>query len=302
MAAKKDLSYYLGLPYSSELSADEDGGYFARDPDLDGCAAQGDNIEEALIHLQIARELWLEGQLETGAQIPEPPNPEPSGRLMLRVPLHLHAELERHAAVAGISLNRLLNETLFDHANGLPFGYGLERLASDESRLIEALASGESRPTNEHLSREYSYLLTPDKAGGYTAEHSDLPGCTATGDSVAQAIAELDAARNLWIAGRVEDGLPVPTPIPPKHSGTINLRMPIALHYQLARDATRNGVSLNLWLNVALAEFTGAAAVHRGTRSQHLPGTDCQRHVIQPAVPLLRRTPNGPGRESTAKK
>jgi antitoxin HicB len=278
---KKDLTYYLNLPYPSELTPCEGGGYFARHPDLDGCATQGEDVDETLANLRTAREMWLQAQLEDGAKVAEPPPPEPSGRLMLRVPLRLHAELERHAAAAGLSLNRLLNEILFNHANGLPHGYGLELPVPENGR---------------HSPAAYPYLLTPADDGGYSAEHPDLPGCAAAGDSAVEAMAELDVARELWIAARLEDRLPVPAPLPPEHSGIINLRMPKALHFLLAREATRNGVSLNQWLNMALAEFVGMA--RSATRGDVHSSTEPLRQVIHRAVPRLRWTLDRPSGES----
>jgi hypothetical protein len=113
-------------------------------------------------------------------------------------------------------------------------------------------------------------------------------------------MAELEAARELWTAGRLEDGLPIPAPLPPEHSGIINLRMPPALHYQLAREASRNGVSLNQWLNMALAEFVGAAAINSATRSRSLSQADSHRPGIEPAISPLRQTLNDHGREPLA--
>ncbi len=40
----------------------------------------------------------------------------------------------------------------------------------------------------------------------------------------------------------------------------MSLRMPSSLHAQLARRASRQGVSLNLFLNTILAEYVGGGA------------------------------------------
>lgn len=45
---KKDLVYYLSLPYPIELIPDEDGTWFAHIPLLKGCMTQGDNRRKHL--------------------------------------------------------------------------------------------------------------------------------------------------------------------------------------------------------------------------------------------------------------
>lgn len=68
----KTLEYYLALPYTIELTPDEDRYWFAQIPLLKGCMTQGDNREEALTMLDEAKVLWLETALEEGIPIPEP--------------------------------------------------------------------------------------------------------------------------------------------------------------------------------------------------------------------------------------
>ena len=62
-----------------------------------------------------------------------------------------------------------------------------------------------------YLSLEYPCELIRDAEGGtYFAHHPDLPGCAAQGDSPGEAVANLNAARRLWIEARLEDGLSIP--------------------------------------------------------------------------------------------
>ncbi len=68
----KTLDYYLSLPYSIELTPDEDGVWFAAVPLLKGCITQGDSREDALVMLDEAKALWLETALAEGIPIPEP--------------------------------------------------------------------------------------------------------------------------------------------------------------------------------------------------------------------------------------
>jgi predicted RNase H-like HicB family nuclease len=57
------------------------------------------------------------------------------------------------------------------------------------------------------------YAVVIEKAeGNYSAYVPDLPGCVATGDSVAAVELEIREAIRFDIEGLREDGLPVPVP------------------------------------------------------------------------------------------
>ncbi|HAZ28037.1 TPA: hypothetical protein DCY65_05315 [Candidatus Acetothermia bacterium] len=57
------------------------------------------------------------------------------------------------------------------------------------------------------------YLVVIEKANGnYSAYVPDLPGCVATGETVADVRERMRQAISLHIQGLREDGLPVPTP------------------------------------------------------------------------------------------
>ena len=57
------------------------------------------------------------------------------------------------------------------------------------------------------------YAVVIEKAGdNYSAYVPDLPGCIATGKSVAEVEGELREAIRFHIEGLKEDGLPVPPP------------------------------------------------------------------------------------------
>ncbi len=52
--------------------SDEDGGYIAEIPDLEGCSAFGRTAEEAVAEVTKAKTAWLEAARLTGRPIPEP--------------------------------------------------------------------------------------------------------------------------------------------------------------------------------------------------------------------------------------
>ena len=59
--------YHINLFYS-----EEDGGWIADVPDLEGCSAWGANAQEALAAVEQAQQLWLEAARERGLPIPQP--------------------------------------------------------------------------------------------------------------------------------------------------------------------------------------------------------------------------------------
>ena len=52
--------------------SDEDGGYIADIPDLQGCSAFAATPEQALAEVERAKEAWLAAATETGKPIPAP--------------------------------------------------------------------------------------------------------------------------------------------------------------------------------------------------------------------------------------
>jgi len=113
---KKDLSYYLNLEYPITITKDIDEGktYFVAEiPDLPGCGAQGESIEEAIRNLEEAKNLWIEISFEKGYNIPEPvTEDEFSGKFLLRIPPKLHMRLTLEAKKEGVSLNQYIKRKL----------------------------------------------------------------------------------------------------------------------------------------------------------------------------------------------
>lgn len=138
----KDLAYYMACNYPYELVRDPDqGGFFARHPDLDGCAAQGETAEEAVANLDVARELWIETRLEDGLPVAEPSAEKPSGRVSLRMPSSLHGQLISMAQRQGVSLNLLLNMILAEYVGGAGSRVRLECVVDQLERLAADLQS-----------------------------------------------------------------------------------------------------------------------------------------------------------------
>jgi antitoxin HicB len=69
---EKNVVYYMALPYTIELIPDEDGYWFARIPQLEGCMTNGNSREDVLMMIDDAKQLWLETALQMVKAIPEP--------------------------------------------------------------------------------------------------------------------------------------------------------------------------------------------------------------------------------------
>jgi len=109
---EKDLAYYRALTYPIEIVREEDGTVVALHPDLMGCVAQGDTADEAVANLDEARLAWLEVRLAEHLPIPEPPDENYGGKVLVRMMPALHAALARRASRQGVSLNQFIVATM----------------------------------------------------------------------------------------------------------------------------------------------------------------------------------------------
>ena len=93
---KRDIAYYMALPYREIIEADAAGGYVGYVAELKGCITQAETKAELL------------DLLEEGLTIPKPQSEENfSGKFNLRLPKSLHRELALSAKAEGVSLNQL---------------------------------------------------------------------------------------------------------------------------------------------------------------------------------------------------
>lgn len=96
-----------------------------------------------------------------------------------------------------------------------------------------------------------------EEDAGFIATVPDLPGCSAWGETEAEAIREAHKAIAAWLEAADTAGHPIPEPTPPQDnaafSGRFLVRLPRRLHAELARSAKREGVSLNQYVLFMLA-------------------------------------------------
>lgn len=114
--ADHSVDYYAGLPYHLTVVRDDEDKakpWSASVEELTGCSSRGRTPEEALNAVRTSMTGWIELALEEGREIPEPKSPTShSGRLLLRMPRTLHAELTRASDREGVSLNQFITDVL----------------------------------------------------------------------------------------------------------------------------------------------------------------------------------------------
>ena len=125
-----DLDRQIDQPYHIELVKSDapGGGWTARVEELAGCTAEGATPEEAATGVQEAMRALIADAVAAGREVPKPRSAAShSGRLLVRMPQSLHAELARAAERDEISLNQFITSSLASAVNWR--GPGVEPLA-----------------------------------------------------------------------------------------------------------------------------------------------------------------------------
>jgi antitoxin HicB len=106
------------------------------------------------------------------------------------------------------------------------------------------------------LKLPYTVELTPDpEDGGWVVSVKELPGCLSQGETIEEAMEMIQDAMTGWLELALEDGDPIPEPrTNEQFSGKFQVRVPRSLHRQLVEVSQAEGVSLNQFINVALAK------------------------------------------------
>jgi antitoxin HicB len=111
-----DVRRYLSLPYGITLTRSDSGDeptWHAQIEEMPGCEAVGTTPAEAAERVPAALAEWVAEARAEGREVPEPRSPRSySGKLLLRMPLTLHAELARAAERDQVSLNAYITSQL----------------------------------------------------------------------------------------------------------------------------------------------------------------------------------------------
>ena len=117
---KRTVEEFMALPYAIEITPD-DGSYFVKIKELDGCMSVGDTVAEAVAMIEDAKRAWLTAACEDGLDIPLPEAMQVdrySGKFALRLPKSQHRQLAEGAERDGVSLNQYI-VTLLAERNSL---------------------------------------------------------------------------------------------------------------------------------------------------------------------------------------
>lgn len=136
------------------------------------------------------------------------------------------------------------------------------------------------KTVDDYLALPYTIEVARDQTDDYSgwfARVIELPGCMTQADSFDELEEMIEDAMRAWIETALEDGQTIPEPRPVEsYSGKFVVRVPKSLHRELVEAAEREGVSLNAFVNVALARVIGVSS----------PSTTAES---QPATSVLRR-------------
>jgi antitoxin HicB len=130
-----------------------------------------------------------------------------------------------------------------------------------------------NKPLEYYIDLPYTIELTPDPKEGWFVAVRELPGCISQGDTPEEALEMIQDAMRAWIEVSLEDGDPIPEPRPLEdYSGKFVVRVPRSLHCDLVETASREGVSLNQYINVALARAVDQLTTSAPSEEPDWPG------------------------------
>lgn len=111
-----------------------------------------------------------------------------------------------------------------------------------------------------YLGLSYTRELIPEPEGGWFIRIKELPGCMSQGESVDEAILMINDALRGWLETELRKGSAIPEPRKEEDfSGKFVVRVSKSLHQKVNEAAEEEGVSLNQWINITLAEAVGLA-------------------------------------------
>ena len=174
--------------------------------------------------------------------------------------------------------------------------------ASDEraaARIASVPTSQKSLDVAGYLELPYSVAVQSERDGvsaRWTATIEELPGCAAQGQTPDAAVELLRGAMQSWIEAALAQGREIPLPSgrpvkPPassSHSGRFLVRMPGALHSQLARAAERDHLSLNRFITNVLAASVASSSTVVAEPGAAAPAAQTREGGRRPAVKRSR--------------
>lgn len=89
----------------------------------------------------------------------------------------------------------------------------------------------------------------------WIAESKDLKGCVGQGETINEALLELELNEQEWLDTAAECGIPIPDisiEVPSEYSGKFMTRVSPKVHKEAVENANKEGISLNQYVNNAI--------------------------------------------------
>src|SRR4051794_527314 len=139
---RADHEQQIDQRYHIELVKSEAGdAWTGKVDELPGCTAEGSSPEEAAARVQDAMRMWIAEAVAQGREVPKPRSAAShSGRLLVRMPQSLHAELARAAEREEVSLNQFITSSLASAVHWR--GSGIDRAAPAADAELPARRAG----------------------------------------------------------------------------------------------------------------------------------------------------------------
>ena len=104
--------------------------------------------------------------------------------------------------------------------------------------------------------------ISAEDGGGYLIEIPLLKGCVSDGETITEALKNIEEAKEEWFAYMLENNLSIPEPSDiSKYSGKFVVRIPKSLHKTISEQSRMEGLSLNQYVANSLAYVAGQKKV-----------------------------------------
>lgn len=118
-----------------------------------------------------------------------------------------------------------------------------------------------NKTLNYYLNLNYTVeisKISEEDGGGYFISIPLLQGCMSDGESLEEAYANIEEAKQEWLQSMLKRNLPIPEPASDnQYSGKFIIRIPKSLHRNLAEESKREGISLNQFISNSLSYMIG---------------------------------------------
>ena len=116
-----------------------------------------------------------------------------------------------------------------------------------------------------YMKLKYPTQLTEipaEDGGGYLIEIPLLKGCVSDGETITEALKNIEEAKEEWFAYMLENNLSILEPADiSKYSGKFVVRIPKSLHKTISEQSRMEGLSLNQYVANSLAYVAGQKKV-----------------------------------------